>query len=278
MLTDTDTDLQIITADQFHRLGPEDFGMPGLVAVESVGPHVELMQLGPFITIHDSIIEKGLGIGHHPHRFNERLFYILAGQIKHDDSMNGITGEMNDGDLGRLTEGERGMLHSEWNGRDDVDAHAIILVYPIETDPPIERAAFDALRADDRVRVEEAEGVETLHLIGGESTYRVNNPRLATFFDTTLAAGASFEHEIGPREGLILYPVAGTVSLPEADAILRGSTDLRPEGPDALAIAWSDGDARRIRVEAADGPGRVLRIGFGRGDDDVILHQPWTRR
>lgn len=278
MITDADGDIQVISADRFHRLGPESFGMPGLVAVESVGPYVELMQLGPFITIHDSIIEKGLGIGHHPHRFNERLFYILAGQIKHDDSMNGITGEMNAGDLARLTEGEMGMLHQEWNGRDDVDAHAFILVYPIETDPPIQRAAFDALRADDRVRVDEGDGVETLHLIGGRSDYAVNNPRLTTFFDSSLAEGATVEHEMAANEGVILYPLAGSLRLREAEATLRGSSELRAEGPDAIAIAWSSSDPRRIGLEAIDGRARVLRIGFRRSGEDVVLHQPWSGR
>lgn len=278
MITDADRDLQVVTADHFHRLGPESFGMPGLIAVESVGPYVELMQLGPFITIHDSIIEKGLGIGHHPHRFNERLFYILAGQIRHDDSMNGITGEMNTGDLARLTEGEMGMLHQEWNGRDDVDAHAFILVYPIDTDPPIQRAAFDALRAEDRVRVNEADGVETLQLIGGRSTYTVHNPRLRTFFDTTLAEGAAGEHEMAANEGLILYPLSGSVRLPEAEATLSGASEVRSEGPDAMAIAWSSSEPRRVAFEALDAPARVLRIGFVRSGDDLIMHQPWTRR
>lgn len=274
-----DADTAVISADRFHRLGPEEFGMPGLIAVESVGPYVELMQLGPFITIHDSIIEKGLGIGHHPHRFNERLFYILSGQIKHDDAMNGITGEMTEGDLGRLTEGERGMLHQEWNGRTDVDAHAFILVYSIETDPPIERAAFDALRADERVRVSEGEGVETLHLIGGRSTYSVSNPRVTALFDTTLTDGAAFEHQMAPHEGLILYPISGAVRVPETDAVLRGATQMRAEGPDAMAVAWSSDGPRRMRVEAAEAPARVLRIGFRRrGEDDVVLHQPWARR
>ena len=271
--------IELIGADRFHRLGAEDFGMPGLVAVESVGPFVELMQLGPFITIHDSIIEKGLGIGHHPHRYNERLFYILQGQIRHDDALNGITGEMNEGDLARLTEGEVGMLHQEWNGRTDVDAHAFILVYPIETDPPIQRAAFDALRAADRVRTPEADGVETLQLLGGASAYAVNNPRISTFFDTTLAAGASLEHAMAPDEGLILYPLSGALRLPEADALLHGRTDLRPEGPDAIALAWSGSEPRRVGVEAADAPARVLRIGFRRRPgEDVVLHRPWRRR
>jgi len=66
-------------------LGESDFGMPGLVAVESMGPFSEIQASGPIITVHDSTIEARLGIGHHPHRYNERLFYIERGQLDHDD-------------------------------------------------------------------------------------------------------------------------------------------------------------------------------------------------
>jgi hypothetical protein len=47
---------------------------------------------GPLITVHDSVVEAGLGIGHHPHRYNERLFFIERGELDHDDALNGITG------------------------------------------------------------------------------------------------------------------------------------------------------------------------------------------
>lgn len=271
-------ELSVIRSDRFHRLGANEFGMPGLHAVESVGPFVELMQLGPFITIHDSIIEKGLGIGHHPHRFNERLFYILQGQIKHDDAMNGITGQMSAGDLARLTEGERGMLHQEWSGRTDIDAHAFILVYAPDIEPPLPVAAFDTLRADGRVRAVEAEGVETHQLIGGESAYRANSSRVATFFDTTMAAGSAFDHAMPADAGLIVYPLQGAIRLPEVDDVLRGGGIGSQQGPDGVGVAWSAGDAESVRIEAVGGPARLLRVGFRRGDDDVVLHQPWSRR
>ena len=109
-------------------LGESDFGMPGLTAVEAIGPFVEIQASGPLITVHDSIIDAGLGIGHHPHRYNERLFYIEEGELDHDDALNGITGHMDTGDVGQFTEGQRGMIHSEWN-HGDVDTRAYILVY-----------------------------------------------------------------------------------------------------------------------------------------------------
>ena len=101
--------------------------------------------------IHDGYFQPGFGIGHHPHRTNERLFYILSGQVEHDDALNHIRGTMEEGDLGRLTEGVRGMYHQEWNGADQV-TRAFILVYHPDTHPPIPVAEFALLKAADTAR------------------------------------------------------------------------------------------------------------------------------
>ena len=61
---------------------------------------------------------------------------------------------MEEGDLGRLTEGVRGMYHQEWNGADQV-TRAFILVYHPDTNPPIPVAEFALLKAADRVPVSE---------------------------------------------------------------------------------------------------------------------------
>jgi redox-sensitive bicupin YhaK (pirin superfamily) len=279
LIDELETDLQIVPATSFYRLTEAEFGSPGLVAIESVGPFVELAQVGPFITVHDSFLDPGLGIGHHPHHGNERLFYILEGEIQHDDSLNGIQGVMNEGDLARLTEGEVGMLHREWNGRDDVRTHAFILVYP--ADPPLERAAFNALRAADVIRLAEGDGVETLQLIGGRSSFGATNGAILSFFDTFLEEDSAVEIEMGPREGLLLYPLQGAVELhagQERQELLRGASRMHPEGPDELAIAWSGGLSRSLGLRTAEGPARLLRIGFARGPNDFVSRQPWRSR
>ena len=125
-------DFIVLRPEDHVTLGPSDFGMEGLTAVESIGPFTGIQASGPLITVHDSVIDAGLGIGHHPHRFNERLFYIERGQLDHDDALNDIQGHMDTGDVGQFTEGRRGMVHSEWNHGAD-DARAFILVY--STDP-----------------------------------------------------------------------------------------------------------------------------------------------
>jgi redox-sensitive bicupin YhaK (pirin superfamily) len=272
--------LQILSATSFHRLTQAEFGMPGLVAIESVGPFVELARVGPFITIHDSFLAPGLGIGHHPHRGNERLFYILGGEIRHDDALNGITGVMGEGDLARLTEGERGMLHREWNGRDDQTTHAFILVYTPDVEPPVPLASFAAHRAPEMPRVTEGDGVETLHVLGGDSGFRANHSGIASVLDSSFAAGSSLDSQMGPDQGLILYPLEGTLRLgasPDAEALLPSTSRVHPEGPEAVALLWSEAEGRALRMSAEE-PARVLRISFARHGPDLAIHEPWAAR
>lgn len=240
-------------------LGESDFGMPGLVAIESVGPFVGIQASGPLITVHDSTVEAGLGIGHHPHRYNERLFYIERGELDHDDSLNRITGHMDEGDVGQFTEGMRGMIHSEWN-HGDVDTRAFILVY--STDPVPERTAFNRLRDRDAPRHDEADGVRTKELVGRRSPLRVNGD-IRSFTDSTLRDGATVTLSTGPGEGGLLSVREGAVELQGGDAPLPvGTTVILPPAEDArsLVVRTSTG-ARVIRV--VHGPGH----GFVEADD-----------
>ena len=242
-------------------LGESDFGMPGLTAVESIGPFVGIQASGPLITVHDSVIDAGLGIGHHPHRFNERLFYIEQGQLDHDDALNGITGHVDQGDVAQFTEGRRGMIHSEWN-HGDVDTRAYILVY--STDPVPEQTSFDALRDRDAPRYEEGPGVTTKELVGSHAPLRVNGD-VRLFTDSRLAAASALTVELGPGEG-------GVVSVREGAVVLDGD-DLVPVH--TVVAPPADG-ARVLRVEARE-PARVIRVVHGPGHG-FVRERPYPRR
>ncbi len=272
-----DTDLTVVGSGHFHRVGEAEFGVRGLIAIESVGPYVPVQHLGPFLMIHDGFFQPGFGIGHHPHRTNERLFYILTGQVEHDDALNHIRGTMEEGDLGRLTEGVRGMYHQEWNGAEQV-TRAFILVYHPDTHPPIPVAEFALLKAADKVPLNEGPGVETLELIGPMSQFRVNHSGLRRYTDSSLTDGATIEITLEPNRGLLLYPVDGRIRVtrPGADElVLDAEESVHPEGPGDLAIAWSDKAERRLTLTALDAPARLLRVEFDRGENDLVLGDPY---
>jgi redox-sensitive bicupin YhaK (pirin superfamily) len=234
-------------------LGEAQFGMPGLTAVEAIGPFVEILASGPLITVHDSIIDAGLGIGHHPHRLNERLFYIEEGQLDHDDALNHITGHMDAGDVGQFTEGRRGMIHSEWN-HGDVDTRAYILVY--STDPVPALTAFNALRDAEAPRYREADGVETKELVGPRSPLRVNG-EIRLFADSTLEPGAVLTIELGEDEG-------GLASVRDGEVTIEGDGGGGRLGPGNTVLLPPANEPRSIGLRA-ERPSRVVRVVHGSG-------------
>ena len=260
----TEPSLYLILRPEDHVvLGESDFGMPGLTAAEAIGPFVGNQASGPLITVHDSVIEAGRGIGHHPHRYNERLFYIERGQLDHDDALNQITGHMDTGDVGQFTEGVRGMIHSEWN-HGDVDTHAYILVYT--TDPIPEWTAFNALRDVDAPRYEEAAGVHTKELVGPRSPLKVNGD-IRLFTDSRLDAGATLSLDLGPGEGGLVSARDGRVRLEaEGGDLVPGATLIAPPAD----------EPRTLRLRAKE-PTRVIRVVHGPGHG-FVRGEPLPRR
>ena len=230
-------------------LGEAEFGTPGLVAVESIGPFTRVRACGPLITVHDSVISAGLGIGHHPHRYNERLFYLERGTFDHDDALNDISGHVPEGALARFTEGRRGMIHQEWN-HGEVDAEIYILV--ATTDPIPEDTSFEVLKREDMPVYAEAPGVVTREMVGPRSPLPVHcDVRL--FADSSLEPATAVEWRLGPGEGALLSVREGSVTLDGAD-LGRKWTMLLPPAP-----------ATRSLTLASPNGGRVLRAAFGPG-------------
>jgi redox-sensitive bicupin YhaK (pirin superfamily) len=239
----------IRSQEDYVVLGPMQFGAPGLEAIEIVGPFVDIKALGPLITVHDSRIEPHLGIGHHPHRYNERIFYIMAGELDHSDRLNNITGHMATGDVGLFTEGMRGMVHSEWNNGDEV-AHAFILVYA--TDPIPQRTSFTVLADADTTRYEEASGVQTRELVGPRSSLQVHGD-VRLFTDSRLDHDASLDIALREEEGDLVSVQEGAARL-GGQVVRQGGSVLFPPAA----------DARRFRFEATE-PARLLRVVHGPG-------------
>jgi redox-sensitive bicupin YhaK (pirin superfamily) len=251
----------ILRPEDHAVLGESDFGMPGLKAVESIGPFVGIQASGPLVTVHDATVDAGLGIGHHPHRLNERLFYIESGQLDHDDALNGITGHMDAGDVGQFTEGRRGMLHSEWN-HGGIDTRAYILVYG--TEPVPDQTSFGVLKDADAPRSEEGPGVRTKELVGPRSPLRVNGD-VRLFTDSEFEPGATLTLELAAGEGGLASVREGAVRL----------DDVRLEPGSTLVIPTAE-EARHLPLHAEE-RSRLVRVVHGPGYG-FVRNTPMPRR
>jgi redox-sensitive bicupin YhaK (pirin superfamily) len=240
--------------------------MPGLTAIESIGPFVSIHASGPLITVHDSVIDAGLGIGHHLHCYNERLFYIEQGQLDHDDALNHITGHVEAGDVAQFTEGQRGMMHSEWN-HGNIDTRCYILVYSTDPIPP--EPAFHALRDPEAPRYEEAEGVRTKELVGSRSPLGVNGD-IRLFTDSRLDPGSALHLELGSGEG-------GLVSVREGSVDVEGSQNGGDSLSPGFTLVVPPADQRRALRLRARRPSRAIRVVHGPGHG-LVQSSPHPRR
>ncbi len=253
------TALLHLTPGDYHVIRAEDFGSPGLTARESIGPAASVQALGPLVTVHDSTFDPRTGIGHHPHRGMERLFYILEGAVDHDDARNHITGHMGTGDLGILTEGRRGMLHSEWNNTDG-GTRCYIMVYP--TDPLPETASFDAIRDDEARRVPVGAGVVTKQVVERGDDRLHGDVR--EFADSSLDAGAALDVRLGRDESALVFVVEGALDVEGADgsaataALGREHTVAVAPAPQARSLLLKAREHSRV-LHAVMGPGLGLR-------------------
>ena len=241
-----------LTPEQYHVFGPEDFGAPGLVAREAIGPAAEIVAFGPLVAVHDSTFEPHSGIGHHPHRGMERLFYILEGTVDHDDALNRITGHMGTGDLGILTEGQRGMLHSEWNNSPG-KARAYIFVYPTDPTPPT--AAFDAVRDAETPRLQPAPGVEVKQVIGRDR--RPLHGDLRELADVTLEEGSTYDTSVPPGEPALVFVIEGNVAV-------HANGTVHEANPRDTVLVPASAQEQRLNVEAR-APSRVITAITGPG-------------
>lgn len=245
----------ILKPEDHYTLGAEEFGMEGLIAIESVGPFVETLAIGPLITVHDSVIYAGQGIGHHPHRYNERLFYLEKGTFDHDDMLNDVQGHIKDGGMARFTEGMRGMVHKEWNNGDE-DTEIFILV--ARTDPVPKDMMFEILDRADMPVAEEAPGVKVRYMVGGGVPLKIYSD-IQTFTDSEMNRHSSITWDIPANEGGLLSVREGTVNA-DSDELGKKWTLLLPPSKQARSIELTaKSKTRIIRTTFGWGKGYVTR-------------------
>jgi quercetin 2,3-dioxygenase len=89
----------------------------------SFGQHYDPRFMGfrALRVLNEDRVAPGQGFGTHPHRDMEIISYMLAGALRHEDSM-GTGSVINVGDVQRMSAGT-GVLHSERNASETLPAH-----------------------------------------------------------------------------------------------------------------------------------------------------------
>lgn len=155
--------------------------------------------------INEDRVALGRGFPTHPHRDMEILTYVLAGALRHEDSM-GNGSVIRPGDVQRMSAGT-GVTHSEYNPSPTEPVHLLqIWIVPERTGlaPSYEQKTFD--EKDKRGRL-----VPVATVNGRDGSVRIHQD--ADVYASVLADGESVRHALRLQRHAWLQVAGGRVTL-----------------------------------------------------------------
>jgi quercetin 2,3-dioxygenase len=185
--------------------------------------------------LNEDRIAPGKGFGPHSHRDMEILTFVVAGQLKHRDSLSGphLLGR---NELQAMSAGD-GIVHSEFNASDTEPSHSIqIWIDPVAEDlpPRYQQIAFAPGEARGRLRL--LAGPEPVDQPGAA----VINQQ-ARMYVTELGSGDRVTHELAPGRHAWVQVVRGQVAV-NAQPLHEGDGAAISDEPElTLSAAGSDG-------------------------------------
>ena len=189
------------------------------------------------------------GFPDHPHRGFETITYMLAGRMRHSDNQ-GNSGVLGPGAVQWMTAG-RGIVHSEMPEQQDGLMWGFQLWLNLPAREKMTAPRYKDIGTDDMPTATPAKGVAVKIIAGrignavGPVTSAATDP---TYFDVTLAPGASFTHALPADYAAFAYVFEG-------DARIGDSATGEPLKRGEVAVL---GAGEYVTVTAGDKPARVL--------------------
>jgi redox-sensitive bicupin YhaK (pirin superfamily) len=152
--------------------------------------------------INEDRVAGGGGFGMHPHRDMEIVTYILAGALRHRDSL-GNTAVMRPGDVQRISAG-RGVLHSEHNESPSETVH-LLQIWLRPARPGVEP------RYDERSFADTPPGVPRLLVSGDGREQSLPIHQDADLWLLRWTGGERLIHRFRPGRGGWVQVTRGTV-------------------------------------------------------------------
>ena len=202
----------------------------------------------------------------HPHRGIETVTYLLAGAVRHRDSV-GNAGEIGAGDLQWMSAG-RGIMHEEMPQvrPEGVAGFQLWVNLPAKQKMSAPRyqnihaSEIPELRRDNGATVRVIAG--TVDGVSGPITGIVAEP---TYLDVSLAGGGTFAQPIPRGHSAFAYVFEGEARFGSED----GKTVVAPK-----LVVWGDGDSIEVRAEKA--PARFLLVSGQPLNETIARYGPFV--
>jgi quercetin 2,3-dioxygenase len=235
-------------------------------------------RLDPFLMLDafgsDSASDYIGGFPSHPHRGFETVTYMLAGRMRHKDSVGNV-GLLEPGSVQWMTAG-RGIIHSEMPEQEEGRMAGFQLWVNLAAKDKLTAPAYrDVPPAD--VPVLTLESGATVRVIAGEShgvAGAVTRPTTEPLYlDIALPAGAVFEQALPATHNAFVYVHGGAV---EIEGTRVDSERMAILANDAMNDATSDAAAEGVRIRALDADAKVLLIAGKPLNEPIAQYGPFV--
>ncbi|MBX3620977.1 MAG: pirin family protein [Rhizobacter sp.] len=227
-------------------------------------------RLDPFLMLDafgsDSASDYIGGFPSHPHRGFETVTYMLAGRMRHQDSV-GNTGLLEPGSVQWMTAG-RGIIHSEMPEQEEGRMAGFQLWVNLAAKDKLTAPAYRDVPPAQVPVYTLPEGT-TVRVIAGESrgvTGAVTRPTTEPLYlDITLPAGAAFEQAVPAGHNAFVYVHGGAVEI----------EGMRVDS-ERMAILANDAAAEGLRVRALEGGAKLLLIAGRPLNEPIAQYGPFV--
>jgi redox-sensitive bicupin YhaK (pirin superfamily) len=158
------------------------------------------------------------GFPMHPHRGIETVTYMLAGAVKHQDSI-GNAGTIGAGDVQWMTAG-RGILHEEMPEPVDGYMEGFQLWVNLPAELKMTAPNYQEVKADEIPEFDLAPGVSQRVIVGEVNGHAGPVKGIAAepvYLDVSLAEGADFSYPVPADHTVLVYLYRGGIAVGEDD-------------------------------------------------------------
>ena len=199
----------------------------------------------------------------HPHRGIETVTYLLAGAVRHRDTL-GNAGEIGPGDLQWMTAG-RGILHEEMPQVRPEGVAGFQLWVNLPAKQKMIAPRYQNINANEINEILR-DGGATIRVIAG-TVDGVTGPiggiaAEPTYLDVSLASNGSFVQPIARGHSAFAYLFEGEARFGENRV------------PSPQLVVWSDGDS--VEVRADKNPARFLLVSGKPLNEPIARHGPFV--
>jgi hypothetical protein len=202
----------------------------------------------------------------HPHRGIETVTYLLAGTVRHRDSV-GNAGEIGAGDLQWMSAG-RGILHEEMPQVRPEGVAGFQLWVNLPKELKMSAPRYQNISANEIPQIERESGATVRVIAGGVDGITGPISGIAadpTYLDVALAAGGSFTQPIPRGHSVFAYVFEGEARFGAEESTLIAAPRL---------VVWNDGDS--IEVRCGDEPARFLLVSGAPLNEPVARYGPFV--